>query len=117
MLIRSRLSSMRSLLALVILHCTSHSLQAGPTSGMLPKDRMVDILADLELTRAVVYGCANANQAVANQLFREHVQCIYQKYAVDPAVFQQSYLYYLNHPELMQDIYVLVIARLEELLL
>lgn len=78
---------------------------------------MVGILADLELTRAAVYDHGNATQAKADQLFRENVQRIYQKHVVEPVIFQKSYLYYLHHPELMQEIYRLVIARLEELLL
>lgn len=107
---------MRQLLALGILFCMFHSVQARPFSETLSKDRMVGILADLELVRAMVYDYDNADKEEADQLFRENVQRVYQTHATEPVTFQKSYLYYLNHPRLMQEIYALVIARLEELL-
>lgn len=97
-----------------ILFCMLHSVEARPFSAMLSKDRMVGILADLELARAMVYDYADKEEA--DQLFRENVQLVYQTHAIEPVTFQESYLYYLNHPKLLQEIYALVIARLEELL-
>ena len=106
---------MKQLLAFSILFCTLYSVQARPPLGTLSKGQVVGILVDLELAKAMAYDYNNDDES-ADQLFQGNAQLIYQAYDTEPATFQKSYLYYLGHPKLMQEIYELVIARLEELL-
>lgn len=107
---------MKQLLAFSILFCTLHSVQARSPLGALPKGQMVGILVDLELAKAMAYDYNNDEEESADQLFQGNAQLIYQAHDTEPATFQESYLYYLAYPKLMQEIYELVIARLEELL-
>jgi len=107
---------MKYLFAFGILYCMLHGAQAKPSAVILPRAQMVDILVALELAQAMAYENEGGDAAVADQAFQENVSLIYQAHGIEPTNFQASYLYYLDRPELMQALYELVIAKLEELL-
>lgn len=133
---------MKRLLAFSILFCILYSVRARFPLGTLSKDQMIDILVDLELAKIMAYDYNNSppteptkyvdlstdntveprlqkklnDDESIYQLFQDNACLIYQAHGTKPATFQKSYLYYSSHPELMQEIYELVTARLEELL-
>ncbi len=110
---------MKRLYLFATLYCLVANLSAKEPSQILPKDRMVGILVDLELARAWVYqaeGADKEDKKALDTLFLTKSLSIYQQHDTDEATFIESYGYYLNHPPLMLAIYEQVVTQLEALL-
>ena len=99
-----------SLAAVFVLHST----HASPTTPPLSRDQMVNILVDLELAKALVERYS-ADEATTQQWLGENVLRIYQTHNTTPEDFQDSYQYYLAHPEVMVELYEAVVNKLEHL--
>jgi len=106
---------MRRLITLGIFLCVLSSAHGEPPAEFLSRDRMVAILVDLELAKAMV-GHYTDDADTARVLFQKNALLIYQAHEIAPDDFQKSYQYYLAHLEAMQEIYMLVIGQLEALL-
>jgi len=105
---------MHRLITLGVLLCMLSSAQRKPPAELLAQDKMVSILVDLELAKAMArYYTDDENTAC--WLFKKNALLIYQAYGIDLDIFQKSYQYYLASLETMKAIYEVVIERLEEL--
>lgn len=107
---------MKQLLTLSLLFFLLNGVYASSSGKLLSQEQMVSILVDLELAKAILCETDHAGHEEASQMFEAMIHIIYQMHAIKAEMLQKSYLYYLNHPKLMQRIYALVIVRLEELL-
>lgn len=80
---------------------------------LLPVDTMVDILQEFHLAKAQIDTDHNSIK-----YRREETEMLYaailQKTGVEPSLFSYSYDYYLDHPVLLDTIYVRVIKGLNE---
>ena len=105
---------MRRLIILGILLGAFSSAHRKPPAELLSQEQMISILVDLEVAKAMV-AHYTTDQGITRQLLTKNTLVIFQVYDVDLDTFQKSYRYYLTHLEIMQEIYGMVIKRLEEL--
>jgi Domain of unknown function (DUF4296) len=104
---------MQRLITFGILLCVLSGAHRGPSVRLLTQEEMVPILVDLEVAKAMAWHYA-ADAPTARELFKKNAFLIYQAYDKDLDTFQKSYQYYLAHVEMMNEIYELVIKRLED---
>ncbi len=102
------------MIILGVLLCMLSSAQRKPPAELLAQDKMVSILVDLELAKAMAR-YYTGDEDTARWLFKKNALLIYQTYDIDLDTFQKSYQYYLARFETMKSIYEVVIKRLEEL--
>jgi|LakMenEpi03Aug12_release.lakeMendotaPanAssembly.Ray.scaffolds.fasta_scaffold235030_3 hypothetical protein len=105
---------MQRFIIIGVLLCILSSFRRQPSTELLAQDKMVTILVDLAIAKAMVQHYTD-DEATASGLFKKNALLIYQAHDVDLDTFQKSYQYYLTHLELMKEIYEMVIKRLEEL--
>ncbi len=101
-------------MALGILLCTLSSAHGKHATQLLDQDRMVSILVDLEIARAMAQYYAN-DEDTARRLAKENARLVYRTHNVSTDTLKESYQYYLSHLDTIQYIYEEVIKRLEEL--
>lgn len=101
-------------MALGILLCTLSSAHGKRPTQLLDQDRIVSILVDLEIARAMAQYYANDEDA-ARRLAKANASLVYRTHNVSPDTLKESYQYYLSHLDTIQYIYEEVIKRLEEL--
>ncbi len=81
-------------------------------STILPKEKMVDILVDLELAKAMVYYHPKDKQDAWKE---QEKQRIYRDHGTSQVIFQQSLLHYLHELQVMKEIYEEVVSNLRKL--
>jgi hypothetical protein len=106
---------MKKLFLVTLLSCMLVHSKANAYVKLLSQQQMVDILLELELARAWVYGLENTHQQALVDLLETKVHHIYLEHHTDASTFQHSYLHYLSHTELLIAIYAQVIDRLNDL--
>lgn len=107
---------MKKILALVMACGLISQNLAHTQSNILTQEQLVEVLADLELAKAMVYTSESSSLAEVDLLFQEQAQLIYEAHVTDSTTFQKSYMHYLNAPIQLQAIYDQLIIRLEQLL-
>jgi hypothetical protein len=105
---------MRRLIILSILLCTLGSVHGKPPAELLDQDRMVSILVDLEIARAIAQYYAN-DEDTARRLAKENASLVCKTHNISLDTLKESYQYYLSHLDIMKNIYEAVIKRLEGL--
>lgn len=95
------------LLIVFTLSCAEKLLEK--PENLIPKDKMVKILNDL----AILNAAKTTNIAVLKQNGVEPMQFIYTKYGVDSLQFVESDRYYASLPEIHEEIYIAVEAKLQ----
>lgn len=83
-------------------------------SVTLSQAQMVDIIVDLELTKAMIRHYA-ADEATADQLLQKNLLLVYEAHHTDEAAFQENFQYYFFQPKVLKEMYEAVNHRLEEL--
>ncbi|ACE06493.1 hypothetical protein Aasi_1157 [Candidatus Amoebophilus asiaticus 5a2] len=107
---------MKKILALVMACGLISQNLAHIQSSILTQDQLIEILADLELAKAMLYTSEDNKQTEIDNLFQEQAQLIYETHATDAVTLQESYIEYLNNPIRLQWLYDQLIVRLEKLL-
>lgn len=79
-------------------------------AGLLSKNRMIDLLTDIQLAEAGASHTYNLHQL--NAFMAERYAAILAKHKVSYEQFVASYDYYLHHPAQLAAIYDEVIIRL-----
>ncbi len=98
--------------ALVLQGTRASAASAAPS---LTRQQMIDIMVDMELSKALVQRCS-PDEATTQQWVAENAQRIYQAYDTTAEAFQDSYHHYLvAHPEVMVELYEAVVEQLEKL--
>lgn len=77
--------------------------------NLIPQEKMVDILRDM----AILNAARTTNVAILHKNDIEPMPYLYAKYGIDSIQFSNSDLYYASLPEIYEDIYAKVEARLE----
>ena len=80
-------------------------------SGIFSKDKMVDVLVDVHLTEA-----ASDNHGLTfpqiNIRMANRYDSVFAKHQITYTQFKTSYDYYLQHPDLLADVYAEVVNKL-----
>jgi hypothetical protein len=107
---------MKKILALVMACGLISQNLAYTQSNILTQEQLVEVLADLELAKAMVYTSESSSLAEVDLLFQEQAELIYKAHATDITTFHKSYMHYLDAPIQLQAIYDQLIIKLEQLL-
>lgn len=107
---------MRYLITFLITCSSLYQVIASTQAPLLTQDQLVNVLADLELTKVMIYQDEPNNPNLANTLFQEQVALIFNTHAIDQTLFQQSYFHYLTDPKQFKSLQEQLIAQLEKLL-
>jgi hypothetical protein len=81
--------------------------------GLIPKDKMANILAEIHLAETKAHSLDISNSDTTNVIFRKLEAEIFKKYQVDTSSYYKSYRYYLIEPEQFSDIYKDVIEKIK----
>lgn len=95
---------------LVLNACTSNTIYKKP-DDLIPKNQMVDLLADLYLANAT-----NNVKTIKMERKLDYMPLIYEKYGIDSLRFQNSNVYYMSRIDDYEGIYKKVEARLKKML-
>lgn len=79
--------------------------------GLLPQDKMVEVLIDIHLTEGLTSAMPVAYDS-SKVLYNLLEKDVFLKHAVNDSVFTQSLLYYLRDPAEMEQIYSRVVDSL-----
>ncbi|HET8829143.1 MAG TPA: DUF4296 domain-containing protein [Pelobium sp.] len=92
-------------------------LQDNLPNGLIEKDKMINVMLDMQLTDAIL------NQVYNNDTMKMHAHSrfnyIFKKYEIDSAAFTNSLKYYSKDPTELDSMYTLVsdsLIRLQEIL-
>jgi hypothetical protein len=80
-------------------------------SVLLSKEKMIEILSDVHISEAVT-GIKNLDPDSAKKLFDAYEKSILAEHNIDKSIFDASYQYYIEQPELMDEIYAAVVDTL-----
>ena len=72
---------------------------------------MTELLVDFHLLEAKIEQLGVKPDS-AKKVYSHFATLLYEKYEVDSAQYQESLLFYLDHPEMMHDIYEVVVDSL-----
>lgn len=102
--------------SLAILAVSCDSIFTSKPAGTLNEDEMINILVDIHLTEATLR-ISNDSLSRKNDTTdqRSRFAHVFRKHDIDPDDFNKSMDYYLEHIELLDNIYKEVINRLSEL--
>lgn len=96
-----------------MLSASCDSILKSKPSGTLSEEQMTEVLVDIHLTEATLR-IANDSIARKNDTadLRKRFAQVFRKHDVTPDEFNASLNYYIEHVEILQNIYNEVIARL-----
>jgi hypothetical protein len=108
---------MKKLFIFFLLICSvGYKLMPHTSTKLISEDQLVKIIVDLELTKTLIYHDLPDNEQLAETIFQEQQALIFEKYAIDKAIFQQSYEHYLHTPQKFKLLQEAVITQLEQML-
>ncbi len=81
--------------------------------GLLSEQKMVEILADFQLSEAVVNQKAGLRQDIRAKQKQVYAEAILKKHNLNPQLFWDSYNYYITQPEQLDTIYAQTLKVLE----
>lgn len=79
---------------------------------IMTQEAMSNILMDIHIAHAKVQTLKGINQDSAKILFRYYELDLFQKHNVAESIYYQSYNYYLDHPDLMLEVYTSLVDSL-----
>jgi hypothetical protein len=80
-------------------------------SGIIPKDKMVEVLVDIHLAEAAADNRGLTKPEI-NLMMASKYDTIFLKHKTTFKQFKSSYEYYMNHPDMFSDIYSEVVNKL-----
>mmetsp|Transcript_4364 Transcript_4364/g.9894 ORF Transcript_4364/g.9894 Transcript_4364/m.9894 type:complete len:143 (-) Transcript_4364:5458-5886(-) len=104
---------MQRLILLGILLCVLGSAHRELPPTLLSQEKMVSILTDLEVAKAMIRHCTT-DENTSHELLHKNALLICQAHDIDPAILHEGYKYYFHHLESMQEIYKAVVQRLDD---
>ena len=98
------------IIVVVLLSCSSNNNDL--PNDIIPQDKMVEVVADIELTQALIKLKFSNKDSLINQsqLFNE----VYATYNTSEEQFNKSLAYYSTKPKVLDSIYVKVVTKLSE---
>lgn len=102
-----------SLLILRVVLACQASEPARP-DNLIPADKMAAILTEVHLAESQVSRIGLRSVDSSNVVYKHLEKGIYQKFKVDTAAYNKSYIYYSSHPREMEAVYKQVVKNLEQ---
>lgn len=99
------------ILAMVMAMSCAGDKNAKPPAGLIARDTMVNLLVDMHVAQADV-GMRNLPQDSADNLIFIKRTKILKSHNVDEEAFRDSYSYYLNNIQQMEEIYARIVDSL-----
>jgi hypothetical protein len=96
--------------ALLLSHC-GRPEEPTPPAQLLPREKMVGLLADIHVLEAQVEA-SRISPDSSRVLFTQQVKSIYKRYNTDEATLKQSMEYYAIHGKDLEEIYGIVVDTL-----
>jgi len=94
-------------LTLVLFSCANNSEET--PEGVIPKDKMIEVLGEIELTQALIKLKLSTQDTVnQEQLFNE----VYDEFSITQDQFNNSLTYYCEDPKSLMNMYGKVIEDL-----
>jgi hypothetical protein len=98
------------LFSVLLMACTDIDNIAIPDS-VIPKEKMAEVMLDIQLLEATLnINVGNENKAVAQSSIN-----IFSRHQITKEQFEESYTFYAENPELLTEIYQLVLNDLSKL--
>lgn len=82
--------------------------------SIIPEDKMVLILIDIQILEAT-YNMRLIHEEDRNERMERYYQEVFENYKTSIALFNESYTYYEENPEILEGIYEEVLEKLEAL--
>jgi hypothetical protein len=79
---------------------------------LLSKEQMINILTDIHIAEAKANRSQLRSYDSIQVYYKSLEKDVFKKYGVDTTVYKQSYAYYLEHMEVMDEIYTAVVDTL-----
>ena len=98
----------------LLLSCNQNSsLMSSRPKGVLSKEKMIQLMVDINLAESVIRAADIQRTRPADSLYQKaQFAAVYQKNGVKPSEFDRSLTYYIEHVDDLNDIYLEVISRL-----
>ena len=80
--------------------------------NIIPEDEMVNIIIDIQILEAT-YNSRLIHEDDRNERMERYYQEIFEKHQTSSELFNESYTYYEENPEILQSIYEEVLEKLE----
>jgi hypothetical protein len=104
------------ILCMAMLTASCNSILSSRPSGTLSQEQMIDLLVDLHLNEATLRMANDSLSRIIDTTdLRIRFAQVFRKHDVKPDAFNASLIYYIEHIEELDQIYVGVIARLTEM--
>ena len=102
------------LVSSIILICgcsnTTSEVNTSSPDWLIPEEKMIEILADINIAEGATYSNQNApRNRATDRMF------ILKKYNIADTIFIKSHKYYCENPKVLERIYEKVIDRLSEM--
>ena len=91
-----------------------HWAVAGIPADVLPKDKMAEVMVDIHLLEATVNLTVTATDKAAFNEKGDQID-VYKKHNITRKQYEDSYLFYTRHPELLGEIYQQVLNELSKM--
>ena len=101
------------LLCTLLAACTDVDDVAIP-ADVLPKDKMAEVMVDIHLLEATVNLTVTATDKAAFNEKGDQID-VYKKHNITRKQYEDSYLFYTRHPELLGEIYQQVLNELSKM--
>ncbi len=100
------------LFTLLFLGCQKQQEEVIPV-GVINLDTMSMIIADMHIVEAISNFRGMIDSPESSKI-EEHYSAIFSTFKITPEKFRKSYDYYLEKPERMDSVYVLVLEQLSK---
>ena len=111
-LVVRRLAPGGMVIMLMLSACDEHNTLSEPPPQLLSQSQMVSFLIDLHLAEAKMNHIEVRNTDSLEIIFRNYEQHLLNQHGFTDSVYLRSYEYYLDHMELMNEIYEDVVDSL-----
>jgi hypothetical protein len=80
---------------------------------VLPRDKMVAVMADVQIAEASIMFQNNKGNIVENRA-KDYYRFVFDKHRITEKQFRESFSYYASKPELMEKLYESVINEISK---
>jgi hypothetical protein len=81
-------------------------------ADVLSQDKMRQVLTDIHLAEAEIAQSAYYNYDTSIAVYQRMEKAIFKKYKIDTVLYNRSYKFYAQNPELLDEVYVAMIDSL-----
>jgi len=104
---------MNKIFAVIMACICFFSCKPGVPKKLIQPDTMEKVLYEIHLTDGYIGTVSNPD--TAKLIAAAYYKGIYNKFAIDSAIYDKSLHYYFQHPEVLKPMYERVLKRLEQL--